>query len=189
MIRLRPNTDIAWVAYKAPTTSWRWQPFAETCWGRIWNALIKNLLFPWAFVGHFTTILQDARSSYQDMTDCVSFLIRRSFTTSIVCEHLTSGVNQFEKNDCDFKPTADSTTEHQTKQTCPKPYLIICTQYTRLTHSVHTLRAAVPPLLCGLTSQSGVPQNNIRTAAFERLSRQQCLFLEHQTVSVVFRGI
>jgi hypothetical protein len=26
---------------KAPTTPWRWQPFAETCRGRIWNALIK----------------------------------------------------------------------------------------------------------------------------------------------------
>jgi hypothetical protein len=36
------NTDIAWVAYRATTTPWRWQPFAETCQGKIWNALIKS---------------------------------------------------------------------------------------------------------------------------------------------------
>jgi hypothetical protein len=36
------NTDIAWVAYKAPTTPWRWQPLAETCRGKIWNTLIKS---------------------------------------------------------------------------------------------------------------------------------------------------
>jgi hypothetical protein len=39
-----PTTQsIAWVAYTASTTPWRWQPFAETCRGRIWNALIKSI--------------------------------------------------------------------------------------------------------------------------------------------------
>jgi hypothetical protein len=33
--------SIACVAYKAPTTPWRWQPFVETRRDRIWNALIK----------------------------------------------------------------------------------------------------------------------------------------------------
>jgi hypothetical protein len=47
------NTDIAWVAYKAPMTPWRWQPLAETCRGKIWNTSIKstssltNLLVIW----------------------------------------------------------------------------------------------------------------------------------------------
>jgi hypothetical protein len=26
--------DITWVASKVPTTPWRWQPLAETCWGK-----------------------------------------------------------------------------------------------------------------------------------------------------------
>jgi hypothetical protein len=42
------------VAYKAPTTPWRWQPFAETCRGRIWNALIKIHYF----LEHLLVILQ-----------------------------------------------------------------------------------------------------------------------------------
>jgi hypothetical protein len=46
--------NTAWVAYRALTTPWGWQPYATTCWGRIWNILIKNPLLPWAFVGHFT---------------------------------------------------------------------------------------------------------------------------------------
>jgi hypothetical protein len=44
-IRTRPNTEHCWLAYKAPTTPWRWQPFAETCRGRIWNVLIKIYYF------------------------------------------------------------------------------------------------------------------------------------------------
>jgi hypothetical protein len=41
IIRIRPNTEHCWVAYKAPTTPCKWQPFVETCRGRIWNVLIK----------------------------------------------------------------------------------------------------------------------------------------------------
>jgi hypothetical protein len=51
--RKRPYTNHCSVAYKAPTTPWRWQPFAETCRGRIWNVLIK---IHYVLVGHFTTI-------------------------------------------------------------------------------------------------------------------------------------
>jgi hypothetical protein len=39
---IRPHKDIAWVAYKAPTTPWRWQPLAERGRGKIWNTLIKS---------------------------------------------------------------------------------------------------------------------------------------------------
>jgi hypothetical protein len=37
--------DISRVTYKASTTPWRWQSFAETCRGRIWNALINSTTF------------------------------------------------------------------------------------------------------------------------------------------------
>jgi hypothetical protein len=36
----------------------------------------KNPLLTWAFVGHFTTILQEARSNYQDITQLSSTPIR-----------------------------------------------------------------------------------------------------------------
>jgi hypothetical protein len=55
IIRIHPNTEHCWVAHTAPTTPWRWQLFAETCRGRIWNALIQPPLLPWASVGHITT--------------------------------------------------------------------------------------------------------------------------------------
>jgi hypothetical protein len=51
-----PTThSIAYVAWKAPTNPWRWQPFAETCRGIIWKRINKNPLLIWAIVGHFTT--------------------------------------------------------------------------------------------------------------------------------------
>jgi hypothetical protein len=46
--------NTAWIAYKALTTPWGWQPNAETCRERIWNVLIKNPLLPLAFVGLVT---------------------------------------------------------------------------------------------------------------------------------------
>jgi hypothetical protein len=54
-----PHTPITqnttWVAYKALTTPWGWQSYAETCRGRIWKVLIiKHPLLPTAFVGLFT---------------------------------------------------------------------------------------------------------------------------------------
>jgi hypothetical protein len=48
------NTDNAWVAYKAPTPPWRWQPLAETCRGKIWNTLIKST----SSLTHLLVILQ-----------------------------------------------------------------------------------------------------------------------------------
>jgi hypothetical protein len=36
------NTDIVWVAPEVNTTPWWWQWIAETCWGKIWNALINQ---------------------------------------------------------------------------------------------------------------------------------------------------
>jgi hypothetical protein len=69
-----PTTqNIAWVAYKAPTTPWRWQPFAETCRGRIWNALIKS-----------TTSLSICWSFYNDNTRC-SVQLSRYIVLCIVC--------------------------------------------------------------------------------------------------------
>jgi hypothetical protein len=54
----------SWVAYKALMIPWGWQPYAETCRGRIWNVLIKkNPLLSWAFVGLFTN--NTTRSSVQ----------------------------------------------------------------------------------------------------------------------------
>jgi hypothetical protein len=50
-------------------TPWGWQPYAETCWGRIWNILIKKIHY---FLEHLLvflhTILQDARFNHQDST-------------------------------------------------------------------------------------------------------------------------
>jgi hypothetical protein len=42
-------------AYKAPTNPWRWQPFAETCRGRIWNVLIKKIHY---FLEHLWVVSQ-----------------------------------------------------------------------------------------------------------------------------------
>jgi hypothetical protein len=70
IIRIRPNTEHCWVAYKAPTTPWIWQPFAETCRGRMWNALIKS-----------TTSLSICWSFYNDTTRC-------SVQPSRICELL-----------------------------------------------------------------------------------------------------
>jgi hypothetical protein len=61
--------NTAWVAYKALATPWGWQPYAETCRGRIWNVLMKHPLLPWVFVGLFTN----------DTTRC-SVLPSRMFT-------------------------------------------------------------------------------------------------------------
>jgi hypothetical protein len=47
------NTDVTWVAYKAPMTPWRWHPLAETCRGKIWNTLIKST----SFLMHLLVIL------------------------------------------------------------------------------------------------------------------------------------
>jgi hypothetical protein len=46
--------NTAWVAYKALTTPWGWQPYAETCRGRIWNVVIikkstTSLSICWSF--------------------------------------------------------------------------------------------------------------------------------------------
>jgi hypothetical protein len=50
-----PHTPItqntAWLPYRALTTPLGWQPYAETCRGRIWNVLIKNPLLHWAVIG------------------------------------------------------------------------------------------------------------------------------------------
>jgi hypothetical protein len=59
------NTDITSVACKAHTTPWRWQPFAETCRGKIWNTVIKS-----------TTSLRICWS-YYDTTRCSVKLSRR----------------------------------------------------------------------------------------------------------------
>jgi hypothetical protein len=70
--------SIAWVAYKATMTLWRWQLFVETCRGRMWNALTKTYYFIIIiiilYVGHFITILQDARFNIQEATTYISLV-------------------------------------------------------------------------------------------------------------------
>jgi hypothetical protein len=52
---IRPQHRHCWVAYKAPTTPWRWQQFGETCRGKkIWNTLIK----PTSSLTHLLVISQ-----------------------------------------------------------------------------------------------------------------------------------
>jgi hypothetical protein len=60
-----PHTPItqntAWVAYRALTTPWGWLPYAETCRGKIWNALIKKsttfLSICWYFYKRYYNML------------------------------------------------------------------------------------------------------------------------------------
>jgi hypothetical protein len=59
--------NTTWVAYKALTTPWGWQPYAETCRGRIWNILIKIHYFLEHLLFFLQTILQDARFNHQHL--------------------------------------------------------------------------------------------------------------------------
>jgi hypothetical protein len=70
---------IAWVAYKALTTLWGWQPYAETCRGRNMERINKKFTTSLAFVGFLQTVLQDGRFNHQDQ----KFL----FLFSICCIH------------------------------------------------------------------------------------------------------
>jgi len=48
----------------------------------------------------------------------------------------------------------------------------------------HTSRSCATTVVRANLTLRGSTEQHARTAAFERLCRQQCLFLEHQTVSV-----
>jgi hypothetical protein len=73
--------NTAWVAYRALTTTWGWQPYAETWRERIWNVLTKNPLFPWAFVGPFRN--KTTRCSVQ--TSRLVFRVQKLFSVSVAC--------------------------------------------------------------------------------------------------------
>jgi hypothetical protein len=76
------NTDIAGVAYKAPTTPWRWQPLAETCRGKIWNTLIK-------FTSSLTHLLVILQRHYKILGPAIKIITGIYVTTNIyVWSHL-----------------------------------------------------------------------------------------------------